>query len=222
VDLTIRPVQEADWRKLRRLRLAMLSDEPKAYLETYDAAAKLGRDDWRARARRSAAPGGVGLVAETRNGRWVGHMGGYIDAPARACLVSVYVDPAHRGSGVAAALLAAVERWALAVGADTLRLLVHADNARARRFYAREGFVETGHTEPYPLDPRELERRCSNSCDRRPTAASRPGSVTARPVPCVQECLSCRSSSDMSPRPRAAPLCGGQPKRHSCVARVSL
>ena len=38
-----------------------------------------------------------------------------------------------------------------------LRLEVHETNLRARAAYARLGFVETGATVPYPLEPGGLE-----------------------------------------------------------------
>ena len=46
-----------------------------------------------------------------------------------------------------------VAAWAGGQGARRLRLLVHESNVPAQRAYARLGFVETGHREPYPLDP---------------------------------------------------------------------
>ncbi len=57
-------------------------------------------------------------------------------------LYQLYVDPAWHGSGVAGALL----DWAIGAargqGAADLWLSVYVDNPRARRFYARAGFVE--------------------------------------------------------------------------------
>lgn len=57
-------------------------------------------------------------------------------------LYQLYVDAGWHGSGVAAALL----DWAIATaqvrGAVDLWLSVFVDNPRARRFYARRGFVE--------------------------------------------------------------------------------
>jgi len=50
------------------------------------------------------------------------------------------VTPARQGSGVAALLLGAAKARA----PDRVRLEVNADNARARRFYVREGFAEMG------------------------------------------------------------------------------
>jgi GNAT superfamily N-acetyltransferase len=73
-------------------------------------------------------------------------------------LVGVYVAPDRRGdgAGVTRALLDEVERWALGHG-PTLRLEVHEDNPRARRFYEKLGFVLTGRTSTYPLEPGGLE-----------------------------------------------------------------
>ncbi len=50
------------------------------------------------------------------------------------------VDAAAEGQGVAAALVAAVEGWALAQGYRLLSLDVFATNQRALRFYERQGF----------------------------------------------------------------------------------
>ena len=56
----------------------------------------------------------------------------------------VYVDRAARGSGVAALLLAEVERQVAADGHSRAWLAVAAGNARARRFYERSGWVDDG------------------------------------------------------------------------------
>lgn len=47
---------------------------------------------------------------------------------------------------MAMALLALVMKEARQRGARRMLLAVYADNARARRFYARHGFVEIGET----------------------------------------------------------------------------
>ena len=56
----------------------------------------------------------------------------------------VYVDAAHRGSGVATTLLTEAERRVAANGHDEAWLAVVAGNARARRFYEREGWTDSG------------------------------------------------------------------------------
>ena len=56
----------------------------------------------------------------------------------------VYVAAAHRGSGVAAPLLAEAERLVRAGGYERAWLAVVAGNTRARRFYERNGWVDEG------------------------------------------------------------------------------
>jgi ribosomal protein S18 acetylase RimI-like enzyme len=68
-------------------------------------------------------------------------------------VVSMWVDPAHRGSGVADELLTAVVQWAQARGDAGLCLAVASANDRARRFYERHGFVATGPGEPLRSRP---------------------------------------------------------------------
>lgn len=61
--------------------------------------------------------------------------------PAEPLLLALYVEPAHQGRGHGAALLASVTDAWRARGARALTLFVHADNARARAFYERQGWV---------------------------------------------------------------------------------
>jgi GNAT superfamily N-acetyltransferase len=68
----------------------------------------------------------------------------------------VYVAAHHRGSGVAAAVLAEAERRVRENGHGTAWLAVVARNARARRFYERHGWTDEGpfdHQAPGPNGP---------------------------------------------------------------------
>ncbi|GIJ66780.1 GNAT family N-acetyltransferase [Virgisporangium ochraceum] len=56
----------------------------------------------------------------------------------------VYVSPGHRGTGVAAVLLAEAERQVAAGGHGRAWLAVVAGNTRARRFYERHGWADEG------------------------------------------------------------------------------
>jgi ribosomal protein S18 acetylase RimI-like enzyme len=56
----------------------------------------------------------------------------------------VYVSGAHRGTGVAASLLAEAERLVKEAGYPRAWLAVVAGNDRARRFYARQGWTDDG------------------------------------------------------------------------------
>ncbi|GLF99047.1 GNAT family N-acetyltransferase [Streptomyces yaizuensis] len=66
-------------------------------------------------------------------------------ATPRACQIQgVWVDPDHRGRGLAAAGMAAVLRYALADIAPVASLYVNDYNAPARATYRRVGFQEVG------------------------------------------------------------------------------
>ncbi|MGH1563438.1 GNAT family N-acetyltransferase [Mumia sp. DW29H23] len=169
----VRPA-ESEWEQLRELRLRALRDTPIAYGERYEEALRVGEDNWRARAARSVSPGNVQVVARLVDGDdaglWVGSMAGFVsrgvpayatdgvvadpDAPPRANLVGVFVDPRVRGreTGVTDALLDAVVAWARdEQGLDRLYLHVHEDNPRAAGYYRRRGFVATGASFPAVL-----------------------------------------------------------------------
>lgn len=154
-DFTVRPVREEEWRRFRDLRMEMLADSPIAYLETTETARQHDEGHWRRMAR--GRPSGVKLVAEVSTGRWVGTMAGVL-TEAVPTLVAVYVAPDFRGrrAGVTDALLDGVEAWARGHG-TRLQLEVNEFNPRAIAAYESRGFVRTGRTSPYPLDPPSLE-----------------------------------------------------------------
>ena len=64
--------------------------------------------------------------------------------PGAVLLISMWVDPASRGSGAADALVAAVIGWAESEGAAEVVLHVGKANGRARHFYERIGFRLVG------------------------------------------------------------------------------
>ncbi|MCU1529150.1 MAG: hypothetical protein JWP75_2913 [Frondihabitans sp.] len=157
--VTIRSVNEEDWREIRGLRLEMLQDLPLAYGETFEHASRQPEADWRLRGRRGEGPRTSSFVAiDDASLRWVGIMGGFIPTIGSPLLVGVYVAPDFRGreAGVADRLLEAVEGWARGFS-DELRLEVHEDNPRAIRFYERHGFSDTGRRLTYELPPGGLE-----------------------------------------------------------------
>jgi GNAT superfamily N-acetyltransferase len=71
------------------------------------------------------------------------------DEPGLAHLRNLFVDRAHWGTGVATTLLRAGADAAQAHGFTAMRLFTPAGQARARRFYEREGWVAVGG--PFPL-----------------------------------------------------------------------
>ena len=157
----VRRVVEDDWAALRAVRLEMLADTPLAYLETVADAEARSEGEWRFRAHRGSAGGtDLGLCAELPDapGSWVGYLACFVDAPGQGHVVSVYVAPSHRGTGLATGLLDAVRAWAThEAGLNRLHLFVHEHNDRAAAFYRRYGFTATGYREPYQPDPSTSE-----------------------------------------------------------------
>ena len=161
MQVHVRRVVEDDWRLLRAVRLEMLRDTPLAYLETLADAEPRTEAEWRFRSNRgSTGPTELALAAEDpeRPDRWVGYLACFVDAPGQGHVVSVYVAPCQRGTGLAGRMLDGVADWARGeAGLDRLHLYVHEDNSRARAFYRRYGFTETGGTMPYDLAPGQVE-----------------------------------------------------------------
>jgi len=99
-----------------------------------DFAARL--DWWRERWRNELVPSAEIVIAETD-----GEVIGFVTVDPRTLyLDQVVVAPPRWGSGVAAALIAAAKR----LSPTGLDLDVNTDNARAIRFYGKEGFVVSG------------------------------------------------------------------------------
>jgi ribosomal protein S18 acetylase RimI-like enzyme len=93
---------------------------------------------------------GQGFVDE-RDGSLVGFALGRVTGPRVGRLTDVYVVPAVRRQGVAAALVAAVGEALAGAGAEYLDLEVMSSNANARAVYQRWGFREDVVTLVAPL-----------------------------------------------------------------------
>ncbi len=90
------------------------------------------------------------LVAE-RSGAFAGHAVVSVVQDV-AELQRVATTAAHRRTGVASALLSAVDRIAAQGGAERLLLEVREDNVAALAFYARAGFAEIARRARYYRD----------------------------------------------------------------------
>jgi GNAT superfamily N-acetyltransferase len=153
-----------DPRRLRLLRLEMLADTPVAFLERVTDAERHPPSYWVARLRRYDDADRVMYVAEAPDGDWVAQAGGYLATGRDAAyLVSVYVRPAHRGSGLLERMVGPVVDWARGKGCARLLLEVAAANGRAVAAYRRLGFTPTGRTQQHPLYPAETELEMARS-----------------------------------------------------------
>jgi putative acetyltransferase len=90
---------------------------------------------WRERWRNELAPNAAVIVAEA-----AGALVGFVTIDATGYLDQLVVAPDHWGSEIAARLVDEAKRRSPA----GIALLVNKDNARAIRFYLRNGFVQAG------------------------------------------------------------------------------
>lgn len=149
---TIYRATTADWRLVRDVRLRALKDAPDAFGSTYAREEAFTEDDW---IRRLVGENSVTFLGRLGD-RTVGLVGGWRDG-AGVELVSMWVDPAARGEGVAKPLVDAVVTWATAIGEQRVHLWVTVGNDAARRLYERCGFVDTGERQPLPSNPELTE-----------------------------------------------------------------
>jgi GNAT superfamily N-acetyltransferase len=175
MNYKIRSIRADEWAAAKELRLVALQDPVAhlAFLETYDAA--LARPDsfYQERAVKAAegADAAQQVIAEGPDGEWVGTVtvlleeagtvdwAGFAVERKQGHLVGVFVRPEVRGIGLTEVLFDAALEWAWGRGVERVRLIVHEDNERARRFYGKIGFVPTGVVVPLGgnVDERELE-----------------------------------------------------------------
>jgi GNAT superfamily N-acetyltransferase len=149
VSLAVRAGTVEDAAALAAIRLEALADTPEAFGATYEEVSAWSEAQWR------EVAGSWNFFLGEREGRVAGMASGGTpaDQPGTHWLFGMYVTPASRGTGLAAALVEAVEGWARAQGADRLYLRVAVGVARARAFYVKLGFTETGETLTLGRDP---------------------------------------------------------------------
>lgn len=135
-----------DWETFREVRLRSLSDAPAAFGSRHEDWVDAPEERWRARL--TDVP--LTLVA-TDGEAVVGVASGSPDGDDWVELISMWVAPEARGTGVARLLIDAVAAWADEQCRGTC-LLVRRDNDRARAAYARAGFVDRGVPDGWPDD----------------------------------------------------------------------
>jgi ribosomal protein S18 acetylase RimI-like enzyme len=140
----VRPLGAADVDAFRRIRLEALRLHPEAFGSAYEDEVQLDRTRFAERlaAARFTRFGGfaeddlVGLVGlQVRAGAKERHKGH---------LFSMYVDAAHRRSGLSEQLVKAVIAGARDASVALVHLSVSSNNTNAKRFYRRMGFTVYG------------------------------------------------------------------------------
>lgn len=175
MEVLVRRIRAEEGALLRSVRLAALADAPSAFGSSYAAEVDQPDDFWTDRAMLGAAGersvtffaiadaiADADPMADSVAGESVvGLVSAYRPDPARLTveLVSMWVAPAHRRAGVAAALVAAVVSWARDADMASVELWVTRGNDGAVRLYEAAGFRLTGDHQPLPSDPCKDELR---------------------------------------------------------------
>lgn len=139
-------------------RLTALQDTPTAFGSTFAKESQLSDEDWLRRVETWSSGRSVCYLAMDE-GAACGIVAGKCDENnrQRADVLSMWVAPAYRRTGLGMRLISSVELWARNLNLYELRLMVTSKNAAAMRFYERCGFTFTGKTRPYPNDPAIFE-----------------------------------------------------------------
>lgn len=150
---SIERITTENFNTFKTVRLWALEDSPSAFGSTYAREAAFSDNEWLSRAARMNGEARIGYLA-MENGAACGIAAGFLDEQdsTRAQLVSMWVAPAYRRTGLGRLLVNAIKDWAESRGARILLLMVTNCNAGAIKFYERIGFAMTGRTEPYPND----------------------------------------------------------------------
>ena len=152
------------WPRWRALRLAALAQAPEAFGSTLAEWSGPGDTEKRWRSRWVGVPHNLVLVRGGRDVAMVGLSGPSELEPPE--LLSMWVAPEVRGTGVGDVAVEAV----LALAATTypgqrVGLSVHEHNDRARRLYARHGFVDAGPSSDGPGERRMVHGARGPSAD---------------------------------------------------------
>lgn len=125
----LRPYREQD----EDAAIALWHDTWQRAYPDIDFAARV--DWWRARWRNELVPAAKVVVAEQD-----GMLAGFVTIDDTGYLDQLVVSPSQWGSPLATALVDAAKQ----LSRQGITLLVNADNARAIRFYKRNGFIDDG------------------------------------------------------------------------------
>ena len=141
--INVRQLQPGEWKLYRSIRLAALSDAPYAFGSTYEGEMAFLESKWQERASNGAEGKSSICIIALDGEKGVGLAGGitHRDDARASQLVSMWVHADHRGSDVAARLVAQIEVWAFDRGSERIVCGVTHGNDRAARFYRRMGFV---------------------------------------------------------------------------------
>lgn len=151
--IALEPISPDNALVFRDVRLRALLDAPIAFASTYARETAIADEEWIKRSVRWSSDGAIGYIAFDGDYS-CGLVACYSEKedPLRGHVISMWVDPAYRRSGVGKILIDALRDWARGRQMRELKLMVTSVNQGAIRFYEGIGFSSTGYRAPYPND----------------------------------------------------------------------
>jgi GNAT superfamily N-acetyltransferase len=139
-----------DWQLWRDVRLEALAQAPAAFGSALADWQGDGDTETRWRSRLEDVPFNVVALLD---GRPAGQVSGLDrDEGQTVELISMWVAPFARGTGLGAELVESVVAWAYDLGATTVLLAVKPTNAPALALYERMGFIDRGASVDDPAE----------------------------------------------------------------------
>lgn len=152
-----RPLLAEEWPLFRDLRIASFSEAPTAFGMTLAEAQALSDDEWRDRTLMRTNPEHYLTVLglHPTSATPAGLASGNVDpaTPHRCKILSMWIAPPARRTGLALAILADIFAWARQRNCSEILLDVTETNTPAVRLYERLGFTRTGQSEPSRSHP---------------------------------------------------------------------
>jgi ribosomal protein S18 acetylase RimI-like enzyme len=150
--IVVSRVRAGDWRVLKICRLRALLLDPASFGTSLAQSAGRPEQHWRELAAGHADGGDRSILLALRDSTAVGMIRVERATPPDLFgIYSLWVDPAHRRTGLAARLLGEAERWARSVGARRTELFVADTAGPALGLYERSGYRPSGRVD----DPRD-------------------------------------------------------------------
>jgi GNAT superfamily N-acetyltransferase len=133
--IVLKPITPDRALLFKAVRLRALQDTPSAFGSTYSKESQLTDDEWTQRSANWSSDRSTGYIAfdeeqneEEKADACCGIAASHLNEqnPQKAHLISMWVAPDHRQSGVGKMLIHAIQRWAIQRRAQTLLLTVTA------------------------------------------------------------------------------------------------
>jgi ribosomal protein S18 acetylase RimI-like enzyme len=151
--IEIRRATPEDWRVVKSVRLAALTEAPYAFGSTYQRERGRVAAQWRDWIGSEATRDKEGIWLAMRGTEQVGIVGAFHETKTSVMLIAMWVAPEARRTGTGRRLTRTVVEWAAEVGARRVTLWVADDNPEAIGLYRTTGFKPTGKSRPLSSAP---------------------------------------------------------------------